>query len=75
MKKRVGIQKAWSEEELLKIRIDYLEGISQSDLAKEYNTTQKTISKIVTLKCHNDIGVPDNYYGRMTQMKREKGRR
>ena len=55
--RRVG----WEENELLDIRLKYLKGFTQDEIAEAYQTTQKTISKIVNLTTYADIGVPPNY--------------
>ena len=55
--RRVG----WEENELLDIRLKYLKGFTQDEIAEAHQTTQKTISKIVNLTTYPDIGVPPNY--------------
>ena len=60
----IGRHRAWKESELFDIRVSFLEGEKQIDLATRYDTTQKTISKIVNLQVYNDCGIPDDYINR-----------
>ena len=60
-------RKYLSEDEVLKIRTDYIEGISQLNLAEIYGLSQKTISKIINRISYTNIGVPENYEERLKQ--------
>jgi len=56
-----GLQRAWKADELFDIRTRFISGSTQTQLSKEYDTTQKTISKIVNMETYRFTGVPDNY--------------
>ena len=60
-KSRTGYQIRWAYEDLYAIREAFMNGTTQIELAEKYNTTQKTISKIVTLKAYKDVAIPPNY--------------
>lgn len=67
-------QRAWTEDEILRIRELYLEGYTQREIAIKFATTQKTISEIINLKTYVDIGIPEKYRYRLTRRKRNRKR-
>ena len=56
-----GYQRVWKDNELKSIRLRFMEGETQSSIAKSYETTQKTISEIVKLKTYVNKGLPSGY--------------
>ena len=64
--------RAWTEEEVLRIRELYLEGHTQREIAVKFATTQKTISEIINLNTYADMGVPEKYKYRLRQRKKKR---
>ena len=65
----MGRHRAWAEEEVLEMREMYLEGYSQHQIAQQFNTSQKTINKIVNLKTYKDEGLPSQYKRKLRNRK------
>ena len=65
----MGRHRAWAEEEILEMREMYLEGYSQYQIAQQFNTTQKTINKIVNMKAYKYEGLPSQYKRKLRNRK------
>ena len=59
-----------AEDEILTIREEYVNGTSQSQLAKLFKTSKKTIYRVVNLLSYENIGIPKYYKHRLALRKR-----
>jgi len=60
-------RKYLTDEQVMILREDYLNGKAQLKLSSEYGLSQKTISEIIRRVTYTNVGVPENYEERLKQ--------
>ena len=60
-------RKYLTDEQVLIVREDYLNGKPQLKIAAEYGLSQKTVSEIIKRVTYTNVGVPENYEERLKE--------